>query len=136
MKVTVPSGNTTTVPVSWLVTGSTTGTGVGPAGYTAVEPGSVKLVTLAVLPAGATELPSTLSVRGPVPATRVGVSLASVRKALTLKLTGTAAVWPSVLTTAATSVGTGPVKPGAGLKVYVPSGCTSSVPVRAPVVGS
>ena len=52
VKVVVPFGITVMVPVVAPDTGSRTVTGVGPAGYTSDEPGSVKLVMDAVSPLG------------------------------------------------------------------------------------
>jgi hypothetical protein len=89
VKVTLPSGCTNTVPAALLVTGSVTVTGVGPAGYTVLEPGRVKLATLTVVPGGGTALSSTLSFRGPLPLGMTGLSLASVSTGFTVTVSGT-----------------------------------------------
>ena len=91
------------------VAGSVTVTGAVPAGYTTLEPGRLKLVTLTVVPGGGTVLSSTLSVSGPLPAVMVRLSLASVSTGLTVMLSGTCTDWPSELVTRASMVGTGPV---------------------------
>jgi hypothetical protein len=116
VKVAVPPGSTTTVPATLPLMGSVTVTGVGPGVYTTLEPGRVKPVTLTVVPGGGTVLSSRLRVSGPLPAGRVWVSLASVSTGLTVMVNGTSTDWPSELDTSTSTVGTGPVNPGAGVK--------------------
>ena len=108
VKVTVPSDCTTTVPAVALVTGSTTGTGVGPAGYTTPEPGRVKLVTLTVVPGGTTALARMLVISS-VPAVVLGLSLPSSSMGFTDKVKGTSTSWPSELATVTVTAGTGPM---------------------------
>jgi hypothetical protein len=109
VKVVVPLGITVMVPVVAPDTGSLTVTGVDPAGYTTDEPGSVKLVMVAVSPGGGVVLSSRLSVSGPLPCTMVRASLASVTGGSTVMSRGTTTDWPSELVTVACTVGTGPV---------------------------
>ena len=62
-----------TVPVVTLVLGSTTGTGAAPAAMGVAEPGSVKLVTVALVPGGAVTVSRMLPVAGmPGEVTTVG----------------------------------------------------------------
>lgn len=56
--------------------------------------------------------------------------------AVTMMLSGTSLDWPSELVTVTYTVGTMPVKPGAGVKVKAPSARTSSAPTSVPVSGS
>ena len=74
MNVVVPLASTTMVPVVSLDTGSLTVTGVGPAGYTTEDPGSVKLVMEAVVPLGGLAFSSRLRVSGPLPCVMLGAS--------------------------------------------------------------
>ena len=101
--------STVVVPVVAPVTGSLTVTGVGPAAYTVLDPGSVKLVTFTAVLAGGTELANRLTVMGPAPAVTFTASLLSRSRGATVMVSGTCCVWPSELVTVAVSVGTGPV---------------------------
>jgi hypothetical protein len=109
--VTLTSSDTgaATVPATVLVPGTSTDTGEGPAAYTTLEPGRLKLVTLTVVPAGATALSSTFTLSGPLPAVMARLSLASVSAVLTVSVSGTCTDWPSELLTEAVTVGTGPM---------------------------
>lgn len=137
VNVTLPFDRTTTVPAVWLLTGSTTVTAVGPAGYTVAEPGSTKPVTLALAPGGGVVPPSTLTATLLLlPAAAAGDWLLAMSGGTTLSVSATSTDCPSVLATETTTDGTTPRYAGSGVNVKVPLGWTSSVPATALVPGT
>jgi hypothetical protein len=83
-------------------------TGVVPAVYTWVDPGRLKVLTLTVVPGGATVLVKRSSV-SVVPGSIERLSLLSTSSGLTVMVSGAITVWPSKLVTATMMGGTEPV---------------------------
>ena len=136
MKTAVPLASTASVPVVAPLMGSLMGTGAEPAGKDTLEPVGVKLAMRAVAPEAGSALANRFTDTGPRPSVTLTASSSSTSTGVTLMVSGASSTWPSELATTTVMGGTGPVKPGAGLNTYVPSGATVRVPVVTPVAGS